>query len=55
MKAIADNNKLFKNYFYEGALIKKEALGQLPVRDENDVRPGALKYFKEQGIKVGWK
>jgi len=55
VKAIAENDKLFRNYFYEGALINKETLGQLPINDESDVHPGALKYFKEQGMKVGVK
>jgi len=55
VKAIADNDKLFKNYFYEGALIQKKTIGQVPINNENDVHPGALKYFKEHGIKVGVK
>jgi hypothetical protein len=48
VKAIADNDKLFKNYFFEGALIQKEMLGQLPITDKNDVHPGALTYLKSR-------
>ncbi len=55
VKAIAENDHLFVNYFYEGAMIKKETLGLMPIADESEVHAGALKYFKEEGIKVGLK
>jgi len=49
VKAIADNDKLFKNYFYEGSLIQKETIGQVPINNENDVHPGASKILQRAG------
>lgn len=54
VKKVAENANKLKDYLPPAACITREQTGQLPVTGEAEIHPGALKYFKEAGIKVGW-
>ena len=51
-KAIYDNAEKFKEYHRDGRMITKKTLARIGVADEL-FHPGALKFYKEKGIKPG--
>ena len=55
VKMMIQNYKLFKEYHPTGRGISPKILANVPYISEKDVHPGALKAYKEFGIKVGTK
>ncbi len=43
----------FKNYHVTGAAITSQGMGAVPGTTEADFHPGAVKFFKERGLKIG--
>ena len=53
IKVLGEHLKDFQQYVPGHNPPLKEQLGSLPVESEKHMHPGVLKYYKEQGIKIG--
>jgi TRAP-type uncharacterized transport system substrate-binding protein len=52
VKLAHENREKFGMFHAVAKAMDPEVMAWLPVASEKDVHPGALKYYKEQGIKV---
>ena len=52
VKTVGENIQVIKDYVKPGQESYKKEMGMLVVDSEADLHPGALKYFKEEGLKL---
>lgn len=53
VKVLYDNIDKFKNYLSPATRPVLANLGHLPINNESEMHPGALKFYKEMGLKIG--
>jgi TRAP transporter TAXI family solute receptor len=52
-RVVYDNAEAFGGYHATGKSITKGSLAGVPVYTEKDFHPGAVKFYKEHGVKIG--
>lgn len=52
VKTCAENIEKFRDAHASLGIMSPEVMAWLPVKSEDEIHPGALKYYKEQGITI---